>query len=206
MIVCEGGLTVSATANGTLNGTAVTVSVNGVANIGTIPNCSFSLTSTGTIEDGGNTLRLPYSGTSCLGPVKGTEVLHKPAPPPPEAPAPTPDPAPAPAPAPDPSADAIDLHQVTVYASPMDIADWPVTTRITRLDLGGTNGAAVDFGKKDGPGRWPDVVPPGWDGASQYTLWMVVRVNGRWYTAGGVEYWYGLDRNGGPVSQYARNW
>ena len=35
---------------------------------------------------------------------------------------------------------------------------------------------------------------------------MVVNINGRWYTAGGVEYWYGLDRQGGPASQFTRNW
>jgi hypothetical protein len=201
MAVCEGGLTASASANGSLNGTAVTITVNGVASLGGSLSCPFTLTSDGTIEDGGNTLRLPYSGTTCLGPVKGTEVLHRPTPAAPSAP----DPTPPPPPPPDPSADAIDLHQATVYASPMDIADWPITARITRLDLGAT-GAAVDFTKKDGPGRWPDVVPPGWDGALEYTLWMVVSVNGRWYTAGGVEYWYGLDRNGGPVNEYAQNW
>jgi hypothetical protein len=201
MAVCDGGLTVSASAHGTLNGTAVTITVNGVANLGGVLGCSFTLTRNGTIEDGGNTLRLPYSGTTCLGPVTGTEVLHRPAPAPPSAP----DLTPPPPPPPDPSADAIDLHQATVYASPMDIADWPITARITRLDLGAT-GAAVDFTKTDGPGRWPDVIPPGWDGPIEFTLWMVVNVNGRWYTAGGVEYWYGLDRNGGPVSQYAQNW
>jgi hypothetical protein len=80
-----------------------------------------------------------------------------------------------------------------------------VTTLITTLDIR-SDGALVEFSKKDGAGRWPDVTPPGWDGAIQYTLWMVENINGRWYTSGGVEYWYGLSRQGGPPSQYGRNW
>src|SRR5205823_2663870 len=68
------------------------------------------------------------------------------------------------------------------------------------------NGLRIDFTKKDGGNRWPDVVPPGWDGPLQYTVWMVVNIGGRWYTSGGVEYWYGLQYSGGPVSQFAYNW
>ena len=72
------------------------------------------------------------------------------------------------------------------------------------MDFG--DGIHVDFSKKDGANRWPDVVPAGWSGGIQYTLWLVVNINGRWYTSGGAEYWYGLDRQGGPASQLAYNW
>ena len=82
---------------------------------------------------------------------------------------------------------------------------WPATATIRALDFN-ASGLAIDFTKKDGAGRWPDVVPPGWDGGLQYTVWMVVNHGGRWYTAGGVEYWYGLGRSGGPPSRYASNW
>jgi hypothetical protein len=79
--------------------------------------------------------------------------------------------APAPPPS-NPGGDAIDLHQATISGgSPGDVANWPVTARLTVLDFQ-ASGVAVQFTKKDGPGRWPDVVPPGWDGALQYTLWM----------------------------------
>ena len=207
--VCGGGLALSGNATGQLNGTSVPFTVTASASMPGILSCPISLTGTGAVEDNGRTLRLPYSGTTCLGPVSGTEVLRKPSPasePPAPAP-PPPTPAPPPPPAPPPTSnDAIDLRQVTVTASsPADVASWPVTTLITTLDLRG-DGAFIDFSKKDGPGRWPDVRPPGWDGDLQYTLWMVENINGRWYTSGGIEYWYGLSRNGGPASEYGRNW
>jgi hypothetical protein len=207
--VCGGGLTLSGSATGQLNGLSIPFTVSASASMPGILTCPVNLTGTGAVEDNGRTLRLPYSGTTCLGPVSGTEVLRKPspatvdAPPPPPTPGPTPTPAPPPPP---PSNDAIDLHQVTVTASsPGDVANWPVTTLITLLDLR-SDGAFVGFSKKEGPGRWPDVTPPGWDGPIEYTLWIVENINGRWYTSGGIEFWNGLGRNGGPPSQYGRNW
>ena len=49
-------------------------------------------------------------------------------------------------------------------------------------------------------------MPPGWDGGIQYTLWAVEQINGQWITAGGVEFWKGLARQGGPPSRLAANW
>jgi len=204
--VCGGGLTISGSASGQLNGTNVALTITGVASAPGLPNCPFTLTGNGTIEDDGNTLRIPYSGTTCVGPVSGTEVLRKPQPaseptptppPPPEPPPPTPAPPPA-------SNDALDIHQITVVGS-VDVRDWPATARIRVLDFN-SSGVAIDFTKKEGAGRWPDVTPPGWDGPLQYTVWMVVNHGGRWYTAGGVEFWHGLGRSGGPPSQFAGNW
>jgi hypothetical protein len=200
-----GNLLVSASAHGEMSGTNVTLTISGAGSMNGIPSCPFTVTGNGTVEDSGNTLRLPYSGTTCLGPVHGTEVLHRPQPaaaPPP--PAPIPPPAPPP-PAPIGPSDGIDLHQAVITGgSPRDVASWPITTQIDAMDFG--NGVRVDFSKKGGPGRWPDVTPPGWDGPLQYTLWMVVNVGGQWYTSGGVEFWYGLDRSGGPAAQFAYNW
>jgi hypothetical protein len=101
--------------------------------------------------------------------------------------------------------DAIDLGLATIENSPSDVARWPATATITRLDLG-LNGAHVDFTKKDGPGSWPDVpfITPG--ETLQYTLWIVLNINGRWYASGCIQFWRGLDRNGGPPSQYGQNW
>jgi hypothetical protein len=95
-----------------------------------------------------------------------------------------------------------------IFNSPPDIATWPITTKITHLEIR-ADGIAIAFSKKDGTGRWPDVVPPGWDGPIQYTLWLMMRVNGAWAASGIIQYWYGLDASGGDVTkdnQIAKNW
>jgi hypothetical protein len=96
---------------------------------------------------------------------------------------------------------------VTLYSNPTDLADWPETTTITEVDF--SDNVHVAFSKQDGDGRWPDVVPPGWDGPLQYTLGMVECVNGQWYASAVIEYWYGLYSSGGNVAmndQIAQNW
>lgn len=298
--VCGGGVTMTGTASGVLNGTAVAITATGSAAVPGTPSCAFNLTGNGAVIDNGYTLTVPFTGTTCLGPVSGTEVLHRPQPaavavvfsePTPVSPTPnvflttlhpkftvvdstrtgpvgavtylieiatdeaftnkwatwstpeqpnqtvldppkdvsyssvyywhvrasdpttagpwsrtlafaTPDPPQAPSSS---GQDAIDLHQVNVITAPKDVASWPITARITVLDFSSA-GVDVEFTKKDGPGRWPDVTPPGWDGGIQYTIWMVENIGGQWYTAGGVEYWYGLGRSGGPPSRFASNW
>jgi hypothetical protein len=72
---CAGGLTVSGTAGGTLSGTTITWSANGIATTPEIPSCAMSLN--GTAELGATTIRIPYSGTTCLGPVSGVENLNR---------------------------------------------------------------------------------------------------------------------------------
>jgi hypothetical protein len=205
---CTGGITLSGTATGLIsNPTTILITATGTGTVPIVGACNFSLSGTGTVEDNVTTLRIPYTGTTCLGPVQGIEVLHKAtpqstAPPPPPAPAPAP-PAPTPVPpSPPASNDAIDLHSATIMNSPVDVADWPATARITTLDLG-QNGAFIDFTQKN---NWPDVpfLVPGEN--LQYTLWIVLNINGHWYASGCIEYWRGLDRNGGPPSQYAQNW
>ena len=72
---CAGGLKVSGTAAGTLSGTTINWSANAIASTPEIASCNVSLT--GTAELGVNSIRVPYSGTTCLGPVSGVEVLNK---------------------------------------------------------------------------------------------------------------------------------
>jgi len=101
---CLGSITLSGTARGERNGSAVQVTVNGAAVLPGMGNCTFSLSSTGTIESN-DAVRLPYSGTTCLGPVSGVETLRRnpvPAAPAPSPPAPVPAPTPPPPPPPPP--------------------------------------------------------------------------------------------------------
>jgi hypothetical protein len=97
------------------------------------------------------------------------------------------------------------MSQAVIRNSPYDIASWPITTALTTVDIRPT-GIAVEFSKKDGPGRWPDIVPPGWDGALQYTLGMCLNISGQWYCSAVVQYWYGLEESGGEPWNYAINW
>src|SRR5262249_27987110 len=93
------------------------------------------------------------------------------------------------------------LYQATILNSPSDVASWAVTSTITRLDLT-PGGVHVEHTKGC---CWPDITPPGWDGPLQYTLWIVLNINGRWYASGIMEYWRGRDLAGGPLGQIAQN-
>src|SRR4051794_11831977 len=110
----------------------------------------------------------------------------------------------APALAQGPPADAINLSQVAVYNSPQDIASWPVTTAITRVDTQRPDGLSFTFSAQN---TWPDYVPPGWMGGLQYTVWAVVQVNGQWYTSGFIQMWRGRASTGAPLlTDFAKNW
>lgn len=102
--------------------------------------------------------------------------------------------------------DAFDLSLAVVHNSPTP--NWPITAALTRLECR-ADGVHVEFSKKDGAGRWPDVIPEGWTGPIQYTLWLGMRIAGEWHVAGLIEFWHGLDASGGNVvrdDQIAKNW
>jgi hypothetical protein len=207
--ICSGGIGISAAASGVLNNpTTVGIAVSGTALVSGVPACNFTLNGVGTLSDSNNTLTIPYTGTTCVGPVHGTETLRRHVDTPAPAPAPTPAPAPAPPPVvapPSGPTDAINLNQAIILNSPSDFASWPITTTITALSMG-PGGVGVQFDKQDGPNRWPDVTPPGWGGPLQYTLGMALNIGGQWYASAVVEFWYGLPASGGPPSQFAANW
>jgi hypothetical protein len=75
-IECAGNITITGSARGQLNGNSVPMTATGTANIPGVPGCAFSLSGTGTIVDN-RELTIPYSGTTCFGPVSGTETLRK---------------------------------------------------------------------------------------------------------------------------------
>ena len=72
---CMNNVQVSGTAQGTLSGTSVTWSASGTGTVPTGASCPFALSGTATYD--GTQYRIPYSGTTCLGPVSGMEVLRK---------------------------------------------------------------------------------------------------------------------------------
>src|SRR5262245_5996930 len=97
---CSGGITISGTASGQLVGTTLPINVSGAASLPLGVTCPFSLSGTGQVA--ADSITIPYSGTTCLGPVSGTQTLRRSQPSPPPAPAPQPPPPPAPEPPPPP--------------------------------------------------------------------------------------------------------
>jgi hypothetical protein len=90
---CANGTTIAGAASGELIGTSVAITVTGTGTYAGSVSCAFSLSGTGTVENN-DTLVIPYTGTTCLGPVSGTARLRRPAPA--AEPAPTPPPTPSP--------------------------------------------------------------------------------------------------------------
>lgn len=72
---CAGDLKLSGTAEGTLNDSRVNWTAQGTASAPGLPSCNFSLS--GTAEIGMDAVRVPYAGTTCLGPVNGEEILRR---------------------------------------------------------------------------------------------------------------------------------
>ena len=72
---CAGDLKLTGTAQGTINGSTIEWTANAVGNAPGLGNCQVSLK--GTAEIGVTTVRVPYSGDTCLGKVSGVESLSR---------------------------------------------------------------------------------------------------------------------------------
>ena len=97
------------------------------------------------------------------------------------------------------------LQQATILDSPDNFAFFTETAKITTLVMG-PSGINVDFTKKHGPDRWPDILPPGFSGYIQYCLGMAWKIDGRWYASAPIEMWNDRPEGGGPPQDYALNW
>ena len=74
--VCFGNLTLTGSVMGNLEGSAVTWTASGTATSPTLTAaCPFSLNGTGALE--GDAIRVSYTGTTCLGPVSGSDLLRR---------------------------------------------------------------------------------------------------------------------------------
>jgi hypothetical protein len=72
---CAGDLKFAGTAEGTLTGSVINWKANGNATGPGITACAISLT--GTAELRPDAVRIPYSGTTCLGPVAGVQEMRR---------------------------------------------------------------------------------------------------------------------------------
>jgi hypothetical protein len=73
---CAGELKLTGVAEGSFtNPTAIAWSATGNATGPGLPSCRISLTGTATL--GTDAIRIPYDGTTCLGPVSGIESVRK---------------------------------------------------------------------------------------------------------------------------------
>lgn len=72
---CANDLKLTGTAQGTISGSTINWSAQGKANAAGVVNCDISLQ--GTAEIGITTIRVPYSGDTCLGKVSGVETLSR---------------------------------------------------------------------------------------------------------------------------------
>jgi hypothetical protein len=73
---CFGNVSVSGKASGSLADAVLTWSATATAVVPGVTTCPIALS--GTAQMVGDTITIPYSGTTCLGPVSGTETLKKP--------------------------------------------------------------------------------------------------------------------------------
>jgi hypothetical protein len=73
---CMGNVQVAGSASGTLNGNTLTWNASATGTVPNLPPCQITLSGTATLE-ANNKIRIPYAGTTCLGPVSGTEVIQK---------------------------------------------------------------------------------------------------------------------------------
>jgi hypothetical protein len=93
--------------------------------------------------------------------------------------------------------DAFDFTRAVQHRGPA-FTGWPATTEITRLEMR-FNGIHIEFSRRSGDGRWPDVIPPGWKGPLQYCLGIAMSIDGTWHVTAPIQFWNGLDASGGNV-------
>jgi hypothetical protein len=73
---CLQNMTVAGTSSGVLSGSTLTWTATAMGTSPTVSNCPISLSGTAEMETA-NEIRVPFTGTTCAGPVTGTEILRK---------------------------------------------------------------------------------------------------------------------------------
>ena len=94
-----------------------------------------------------------------------------------------------------------------VFHNNPPIGRWAETAQITAVDFS-EGYVVVDFDKRQGGGRWPDV--PFGDGAGgtiQYTLGMCMFIQQEWHCSAVIQFWEGRDLyQGGSANEIGINW
>jgi len=72
---CFGSVRITGNASGVLSGTTLTWTASGTAVLPNLTTCPISLS--GTAQLAGDTITVPFTGTTCLGPISGTETMKK---------------------------------------------------------------------------------------------------------------------------------
>ncbi len=103
--------------------------------------------------------------------------------------------------------DGLPFGQATIYDSPVNLASWCVSARITSVQFT-PSAFPVEFDRRTGPNRWPDSpFGDGSGGTIQYTLGLCENIGGSWACSAVVQFWYGRDLEAtGPPSQVGINW
>lgn len=110
--------------------------------------------------------------------------------------------------------DMIDLRTVVYHAS-LDVSSWPVTKRITGVELKPGTRSQGDVGVRltQSPYNpamhadpWPDFImwPPAGD--LRYTVWLFVKMNGVWHGAAVHEFWKDRVWTGAPLLTQYGDW
>jgi hypothetical protein len=73
---CDDGITLNGTATGNRSGDDIDIEVIGTATGFGVALCNFTLRGKGVLQPDG-TIRVDYTGETCLGPVSGTEVIRR---------------------------------------------------------------------------------------------------------------------------------
>ena len=103
-------------------------------------------------------------------------------------------------------AQAFDLRTAKFWDNPPDAGTWPMTAHVNYVEFTGFS-MRVDFDKRTGPGKWPNLIPPGFQGPLQYTLGMCRFISNQWHCSAVVQFWE--DRNlddTAPPSRFWREW
>jgi hypothetical protein len=97
-----------------------------------------------------------------------------------------------------------DLQKAFIYNNPPDFKNWAETAKITLIDYS-SGQVVVDFDKREGPGRWPDV---GFGGGSlEYTLGMCFNLGGQWHCSAAIQFWFGRELEaGGERNHIGDDW